>query len=218
MSVVHVLTGQRHCFRAAMWPTSTESAALSGALQSFSHQRHCVFLLHSHILFQPHIVCKSSCCVRPPQYFIHATKRFCSTHTIEFCGSVPSACKQWLSMCCSASQRPRLQQRCTLIKVDTDAWLKLMLDALVGCRYAAGATIQILLFGCLAIEIKRKAPTAHTMLEIIRARWGTLAHIVSVACLSQLEESVSEASRPSASSLDLDMHGYVSLLIFSCSS
>lgn len=47
------------------------------------------------------------------------------------------------------------------------------------CRYAAGATIQILLFGILAIEIKRKAPTAHTMLEIIRARWGTLAHIVS---------------------------------------
>ena len=46
------------------------------------------------------------------------------------------------------------------------------------CRYAAGATIQILLFGILAIEIKRKAPTAHTMLEIIRARWGTLAHIV----------------------------------------
>lgn len=45
-------------------------------------------------------------------------------------------------------------------------------------RYAAGATIQILLFGILAIEIKRKAPTAHTMLEIIRARWGTLAHIV----------------------------------------
>ena len=51
------------------------------------------------------------------------------------------------------------------------------------CRYAAGATIQILLFGILAIEIKRKAPTAHTMLEIIRARWGTLAHIVRQAPL-----------------------------------
>ena len=34
-------------------------------------------------------------------------------------------------------------------------------------RYAAGATIQILLFGILAIEVKRKAPTAHTVLEII---------------------------------------------------
>ena len=44
--------------------------------------------------------------------------------------------------------------------------------------YASGATIQILLFGILAVEIKRKAPTAHTMLEIIRARWGNTAHKV----------------------------------------
>jgi hypothetical protein len=29
--------------------------------------------------------------------------------------------------------------------------------------YASGATVQILLFGILAIEVKRKAPTAHTM-------------------------------------------------------
>ena len=38
--------------------------------------------------------------------------------------------------------------------------------------YAAGATIQVLLFGILAIEIKRKCPNAHTMLEIVDARWG----------------------------------------------
>jgi len=44
--------------------------------------------------------------------------------------------------------------------------------------YASGATIQILLFGILAIEIKRRAPAAHTFLEIIKARWGTGAHIV----------------------------------------
>jgi SSS family transporter len=44
--------------------------------------------------------------------------------------------------------------------------------------YASGATIQILLFGILAIEIKRRAPTAHTFLEIIKVRWGTAAHIV----------------------------------------
>jgi len=37
--------------------------------------------------------------------------------------------------------------------------------------YASGATIQVLLFGILAIEIKRKCPTAHTMCEIVRARW-----------------------------------------------
>ncbi|KAG0588243.1 hypothetical protein KC19_2G228200 [Ceratodon purpureus] len=43
--------------------------------------------------------------------------------------------------------------------------------------YASGATIQVLLFGVLAIEIKRKAPAAHTICEIVRARWGTAAHI-----------------------------------------
>ncbi|KHN42868.1 urea-proton symporter DUR3 [Glycine soja] len=44
--------------------------------------------------------------------------------------------------------------------------------------YASGATIQVLLFGIMAIEIKRKAPHAHTVCEIVKARWGTSAHIV----------------------------------------
>jgi SSS family transporter len=44
--------------------------------------------------------------------------------------------------------------------------------------YASGATIQVLLFGILAIEVKRKAPNAHTILEIIDARWGETAHKV----------------------------------------
>lgn len=44
--------------------------------------------------------------------------------------------------------------------------------------YASGATVQIILFGILAVEIKRKAPNAHTMLEIVRARWGNTAHKV----------------------------------------
>ena len=44
--------------------------------------------------------------------------------------------------------------------------------------YAAGASIQVLLFGILAIELKRKAPNAHTFLEIIRARYGNGAHRV----------------------------------------
>lgn len=47
--------------------------------------------------------------------------------------------------------------------------------------YASGATIQVILFGVIAIEIKRKAPCAHTVCEIIRARWGTAAHIVFLA-------------------------------------
>ncbi|XP_050264614.1 urea-proton symporter DUR3-like isoform X1 [Quercus robur] len=51
--------------------------------------------------------------------------------------------------------------------------------------YASGATIQVLLFGVMAIEIKRKAPHAHTVCEIVKARWGTATHIVFLAfCLS----------------------------------
>ena len=38
--------------------------------------------------------------------------------------------------------------------------------------------MQVLLFAILAVEIKRKAPTIHTFLEIIRCRWGTTAHVV----------------------------------------
>nr|AGS56986.1 solute:sodium symporter [Salicornia europaea] len=43
--------------------------------------------------------------------------------------------------------------------------------------YASGASIQVILFGIMAIEIKRKAPYAHTVCEIVKARWGTTAHI-----------------------------------------
>ena len=44
--------------------------------------------------------------------------------------------------------------------------------------YASGASIQVLLFGVLAIEVKRKAPTCHTFLEMVKARWGKTAHFV----------------------------------------
>mmetsp|Transcript_26647 Transcript_26647/g.68655 ORF Transcript_26647/g.68655 Transcript_26647/m.68655 type:complete len:685 (+) Transcript_26647:445-2499(+) len=44
--------------------------------------------------------------------------------------------------------------------------------------YAAGATVQVLLFSILAVEVKRKAPHAHTVLEIINVRWGKTAHLV----------------------------------------
>lgn len=44
--------------------------------------------------------------------------------------------------------------------------------------YAAGATIQVLLFGILALQIKLKAPRSHTLLEIIKVRWGSTAHLV----------------------------------------
>lgn len=43
--------------------------------------------------------------------------------------------------------------------------------------YAAGNSTQIVLFANLAIQLKRKAPNAHTYLELIRARYGTFAHL-----------------------------------------
>lgn len=44
-------------------------------------------------------------------------------------------------------------------------------------RYASGATIQVLLFGVLAISLKKVSPSAHTVCEIVNARWGHKAHI-----------------------------------------
>ncbi|KAL4907332.1 hypothetical protein BDW74DRAFT_176111 [Aspergillus multicolor] len=50
--------------------------------------------------------------------------------------------------------------------------------------YASGACVQIILFATLAIELKRRAPNAHTFLEAIRARYGTVVHIVFIVfCL-----------------------------------
>jgi len=43
--------------------------------------------------------------------------------------------------------------------------------------YASGATIQVLLFGVLAINLKKVAPSAHTVCEIVKARWGKTAHL-----------------------------------------
>ncbi|RLL99741.1 hypothetical protein CFD26_108090 [Aspergillus turcosus] len=50
--------------------------------------------------------------------------------------------------------------------------------------YASGATVQIILFATLAIELKRRAPNAHTFLEALRARYGTAVHLVFIVfCL-----------------------------------
>ena len=43
--------------------------------------------------------------------------------------------------------------------------------------YAAGKTIQVILFGVLAISLKKVAPSAHTVCEIVNARWGRKAHL-----------------------------------------
>ncbi|GAM83132.1 hypothetical protein ANO11243_011180 [Dothideomycetidae sp. 11243] len=42
--------------------------------------------------------------------------------------------------------------------------------------YASGATVQIILFATIAIELKRRAPNAHTYLEVVRARYGPATH------------------------------------------
>lgn len=44
--------------------------------------------------------------------------------------------------------------------------------------YAAGASIQIILFGILAVGLKRHAPQVHTFPEIIKKRFGKDAHKV----------------------------------------
>ncbi|KAL7422163.1 hypothetical protein Q5752_002808 [Cryptotrichosporon argae] len=43
--------------------------------------------------------------------------------------------------------------------------------------YASGATIQVLLFAMIASKLKSHAPYCHTFLEIIKARWGKVAHL-----------------------------------------
>jgi len=43
--------------------------------------------------------------------------------------------------------------------------------------YASGATIQILLFAILAIQVKRRCSHMHTFLEIVKARFGTGVHL-----------------------------------------
>merc|ERR1719265_1660754 len=46
--------------------------------------------------------------------------------------------------------------------------------------YASGATIQILLFSILAIQVKRRASHMHTFMEVVKARFGTGTHIVMI--------------------------------------
>ncbi|KAL4063427.1 urea transporter [Scleroderma citrinum] len=44
--------------------------------------------------------------------------------------------------------------------------------------YAAGATVQVLLFAQLAAKLKLNAPYTHTWLEIVAVRWGTVSHLI----------------------------------------
>ncbi|KAF9630733.1 urea active transporter [Lasiodiplodia theobromae] len=72
-------------------------------------------------------------------------------------------------------------------------WSTAMLgSSLVGYQYgvsgpfwfAAGCSPMIVFFALLGISCKRKIPEAHTLLEIVRIRYGNIAHIVyMVLCL-----------------------------------
>merc|ERR1719247_2431179 len=46
--------------------------------------------------------------------------------------------------------------------------------------YSSGATIQILLFAILAIQVKRRASHMHTFMEIIYARYGYMCHWIMI--------------------------------------
>jgi urea-proton symporter len=47
--------------------------------------------------------------------------------------------------------------------------------------FVSGATVQILLYAIMAIELKRRAPRANTILEALRIRFGTKAHLIFFA-------------------------------------
>ena len=44
---------------------------------------------------------------------------------------------------------------------------------------STGGAIAIFLFGVVGLEMKQKAPTATTIMQVVRKRWGMAAHLVS---------------------------------------
>ena len=46
--------------------------------------------------------------------------------------------------------------------------------------YGAGASVQIFVFAICAIELKRRAPGAHTFLEIAKVRYGKPGHLIQI--------------------------------------
>ena len=54
--------------------------------------------------------------------------------------------------------------------------------------YATNGAVIVTLFAVVALELKHRAPKAHTMLELVYTRWGKAAHITFFffACLTNL--------------------------------
>ncbi|KAJ7445199.1 solute symporter family transporter [Mycena galericulata] len=70
--------------------------------------------------------------------------------------------------------------------VSAATWAATLLQASTVCLvyglsgpwwYAAGSSTQIMAFAQNAIQLKLNAPGAHTFLEVIGLRWGTLCHV-----------------------------------------
>ncbi|KAJ7667142.1 Sodium:solute symporter family-domain-containing protein [Mycena rosella] len=70
--------------------------------------------------------------------------------------------------------------------VSAATWAATLLQASTVCLvyglsgpwwYAAGSSTQIMAFAQNAIQLKLNAPGAHTFLEVIGLRWGTLSHL-----------------------------------------
>lgn len=69
-------------------------------------------------------------------------------------------------------------------QVSSSLYPRICISNMLAENTSKGATVQIILFTTLAIELKRRAPNAHTFLEVIHARYGTTVHIVFIVfCL-----------------------------------
>jgi len=106
---------------------------------------------------------------------VYLDKRYNNTvHTSEFFNTAGRSVKTGLTASVIVSQ---WTWAATLLQSSNVAWNYGVSGPF---WYASGATIQVLLFGILAIEVKRRARTAHTVCEMVLARWGKAAHITFI--------------------------------------
>merc|ERR1719389_1537707 len=106
---------------------------------------------------------------------VYVDKKYNGTeHTSEFFNTAGRTVKTGLTASVIVSQ---WTWAATLLQSSNVAWTYGVSGPF---WYASGATIQVLLFGILAIEIKRRAPKAHTVCEMVKARWGNPAHVTFI--------------------------------------
>merc|ERR1719316_1831702 len=106
---------------------------------------------------------------------VYLDKKYNNTeHTSEFFNTAGRTVKTGLTASVIVSQ---WTWAATLLQSSNVAWTYGVSGPF---WYASGATIQVLLFGILAIEVKRRAPKAHTVCEMVKARWGNPAHVTFI--------------------------------------